>query len=637
MPKKEEEVISNKDKLILNPEETKQKKKDSVFVKQWRDNRDRTHEEFDDMDYVTRYQTNRKADLSHMPPAADENDVRVAMGTLRERDNALISALLNYNFEPELVAYNDKGIQEREIASAYTDIVRNSRERNGWDRVRGIAYRELIVQGNIDVLLRHYRKPIPNYEVEGTWDPKKDPVHIKVKKREGRVQYEEGCEYIPIQGLLVYWPNMKQPDKSKQYQVAIIEDITREAAEAEFGEWFRWKFVPKTPDNADTQDPIYAEWHSYKLEKGWVRKMWIFDEQRGTFQMYLNWTPMYPVNMPLKEISPSGKIPLASGSCEEIPFFAYAKGYADKTKVEAAVLDEIVRLAILMQRKENEPPMLNASQETLTRDMFLPASVTDVNDTEIDKKIIPLMKNLGTNAGNLKFAEFMKEVIASKTVADWLTADTGADRKTATEVLEMKKQALRKLGLVVWGVVRFEKQMGWLQLWHDLKYTTQPNEDGEFKQLEVDGTLDDGSLGRKEYVFDDKKANRPMTKENMIRHEIEEDLATEANRINTRIIYLSPTDIKRIKLLWTITSVPTEEETSELEHELFVRKVANAGALFGPGAVNIDYAKRRFLVGTNEKQEFFNAPQEQAEAEQQIDPGAVEQIAKPAADELNLG
>src|SRR5690606_453725 len=72
-----------------------------------REQRDDTHAELDDMDYVTYYETNAKAAGSYMEPKRNKEDTRIVTGTTHEKENTLLSSLLNYNLEPDITAYNE--------------------------------------------------------------------------------------------------------------------------------------------------------------------------------------------------------------------------------------------------------------------------------------------------------------------------------------------------------------------------------------------------------------------------------------------------------------------------------------------------------------------------------------------------
>jgi hypothetical protein len=73
-----------------------------------RDNRESPHPEFDDMTYSQYYDSNKRADLAYIPAKKNKQDTRIVTGYTREKDTTLLSALLGYNFQPDITVYNNQ-------------------------------------------------------------------------------------------------------------------------------------------------------------------------------------------------------------------------------------------------------------------------------------------------------------------------------------------------------------------------------------------------------------------------------------------------------------------------------------------------------------------------------------------------
>ena len=56
-------------------------------------NRDTNHDEYDGMDYVTRYEDEEKIANSNIPPKKNKSDTNFITGTIRQKMLALLSAI----------------------------------------------------------------------------------------------------------------------------------------------------------------------------------------------------------------------------------------------------------------------------------------------------------------------------------------------------------------------------------------------------------------------------------------------------------------------------------------------------------------------------------------------------------------
>ena len=92
-----------------------------------RDNRESPHPEFDDMTYSQYYDSNKRADLSYIPPKKNKADKRIVTGYTREKDTTLLSALLGYNFQPDITVYNNEELIIAELVKNMEDVVKKTR------------------------------------------------------------------------------------------------------------------------------------------------------------------------------------------------------------------------------------------------------------------------------------------------------------------------------------------------------------------------------------------------------------------------------------------------------------------------------------------------------------------------------
>jgi len=597
---------------FLTVEENESRSADIKRMQEAKLMRDADRKEFDGMDYLTWRETNQQADMNYIPPKLNKQDVRTVMGTIREKDNSLLSSLLNYNFEITVTAYDKDDSEMQELGSIMQDMVRKSRELEDYDAKRPLIYRELITQGDVYVLEEWKERWRIERKVPFSWENGTKVEDFKVKSELKSAGAKAEATLLP--GNKVYWGNIKEPNKVEQPYVFTVEIVPYEISRAMFSKWQRWVNVPKQIRKEDTgSETEYMDWTLLPQSDGQVEKIWYFSKPENRAQLYLNGVPMLPKDFPLTEISTSGEIPIIDGYCEQIPFFAYGKGIPAKTKVEAAVLDEMMRLAILKAQQSYAPPMANNTGRELSASIFVPGTTHDDIDIE---KLKPIVEGGVTNS-DMAFLDYMKKVLDSKSVNAVFMGETASDRQTATEIMEMKKQQLMKLGLIVWGVVQFEKRLNWMRIHTIVSQWTQKIDSNvdqvtkkltdKFRRVSVDTTLEDGSKGKRIYEFNPEKAQNMSP--DQIR--IEEELMSLRENRPVRKSYIDPELLREMKLSWNVQVVPTEKDTSDLHRIMLIQNIRDAATIFGPQSLNLDYIQKRFANAIKEDAaRFFLKPEQ---------------------------
>ena len=112
-----------------------------------RDLREEEFKEFDDLSYSAWYDSNARAANSYNPPKENKEDTRIVTGTTLEKENTLLSALLNYNLEPNVSAFDKENIELMEVGEVMEDMVLKSRKMENYDEKRPLYYKELLDQG----------------------------------------------------------------------------------------------------------------------------------------------------------------------------------------------------------------------------------------------------------------------------------------------------------------------------------------------------------------------------------------------------------------------------------------------------------------------------------------------------------
>lgn len=600
--------------------------------------RNSTWSELDDMDYLTWYRTNQAADNAYVPPKLNSQDVRVVTGTTHEKGNTLLSALLNYNFEAQFVPFDENDMPNYELGQTMASLVKKSREMEDWDRKRPYVYRELLAQGTVNVLETWFEERVREKAIKKGWAAEHDPSKFKLDKDEIKTLPGRG-ESTLLSGTQVFYGNIREPNIAKQPFVYTVEIMPYEVAKMIYGNFFRWNSVPRKCVNTLNGMGNWIQFRDWSLmtsRYNYVEVIRCFDKPNNCYQLFLNGVPMFGCYFPLTEVSPSGEYPIAKGDSEVMAFFAYAKSIPAKTKVDQAVMDEFMRLAILKQQFAALPVWANNTGKQVRRSMLVPAGV--INDID-PTKLVPLFEQNGMTQSDIAFFEYMREIMESKSVNNVMSGDAQKDQ-TATATIELKKAQMMKLGQLVWGVVQLERQMAWLRNWNHLVHLTKPQMEyydanakkivQKYRSFTVEDTLEDGREGLKLISMDPMMAQNATGPQLML----EEELLTRKYQKPVRTYYVDPEALREMKYTWHCSVQPTEEASSALDRTLFVQNVAQAKQLFGPMSTNDAYIKRRWAIQMKENPDEFWA---QPQAPMAIDPLGQGMMQPPVQQQMMQG
>lgn len=577
-----------------------------------KEQRDKGQKEFDDMDYLTWYETNLHAANSYIKARENPEDVRIVTGMTREKETNILSSLLNYNLSLSLTPFLRDNSLVAGLGVIIEDLVKKSRELEGYDQKRALIYREFLDQGDVFVEECVVEDFIVEKNNEFNWEEGVTTKGYDPKKRIKKIG--ERLESKLLSGTKVYFGNIKEPQKDKQPFLFTVETTPYDNVMAEFMNWDRWQFVPrKIIRMQDTMDTTgYRDWTLLTTRENYVEVIKYYNKPKNVFQIFLNGVPMLPAEFPLTAIMPKCEYPISHGQIEPMPFFCYAKGVPAKTKVDQQVIDEMYKLAILKTQQSFKPPLANNTGKKLARDVFYPGVIKDNLDVT---KINPIITPTGVTAAELGFMEYMRGIIDLKSVSAIFTGTQGNRKLTATQVNQMKQAEIMKLGLTVWGVVQLEHQMAALRIQAIIEHWTKAQDtrvndakdklENVYKSFTLESDLENGQKGRKIISFDPNAATK--TPEQVM---MEEELLTAKDQIPTRKIYVDPDALRSLDLYWKILITPTENNAGDLQRVLFVQNIEDAARLFGPQSLNMEYLKERFAILAKEdpKKFFSQAP-----------------------------
>jgi len=578
-----------------------------------RDEREKNHPEFDGMSYSEYYDSNKKADLSYIPPKKNKEDKRIVSGITHEKDNTLLSTLLNLKLESRTNAFDESDLLIAELGSNIEDLIRKSKEIEDWETKRPIIYREFIAQG--DVFVEELWTEIEQVDRKTGWKPGDSITDAKIETK--KVNSFVGiAESRMIHGKKVYLGNLKEEFIVNQPRVTTYEVVHRSIAEKIYGNWDRWENVPYNIDNdrfVPMTDNVYKDynWNLTPVEKDYVGILKIQKKFSNEYMIMINGVMMLPVGYPLTNISPSGEYTITQGKLEPIPGFAYSKSQPSKTKVDQGIYDEFLRLGIGKTQQSFKPPYGSTTKKVIKRDVFAPATIT--YDIKKDQ-LFPLMENTGgVTAGEFSFFQLIKNGIDEKSINKTFEGGAQNGDVTATQIENEQNQQMMKLGLSVDGIVNLEKQISWLRIYTILcNYTvpidtkvddTKKNLVNIYRSFTVDATLHDGTKGKK--IFEFKERDFPTPREQQKEEkDLSEKYGTPINKI-----YFDPLRLRNLKAFWFIQIIPTDKNNDKLSQLIFVQNVRQALEIFGPETLNLEYVKQRYanVIGEDPTKFFLPA------------------------------
>ena len=607
------------EKLDLDEEQQEQLDKIKQDCMKAFQQRQQRFTELDDMTYDEFYISNAKAANGYIPPKINQQDVRTVSGTTREKANSLVSALLNYNLEPDIEAFNPEEQPVQELGTIMEDMIRKSRllEKPVYDVKRPLIYGEFVQQGTVFV-----REAFVEYSVLRKKIDNMDVADLtKMKWKESREKISSYCNSELLCGLNVYLGNIREFFIELQPYIVLRRELTRPEAKSIYGDWARWKNVPKTltksaPTTAGTLTATYNNWTMVEVANKMVEELLYFNVWTNSYQIILNGVPMLPVDFPLEFLTGECEYPIAKGDFEPISrFFAYSRSVPSKTKVNQALMDEMLKAIVLAQRKYNTPSIANNTGMTLSRKIFWPAQITDNVDPT---KLMPIGNNDGVTKSQLDSIDLIKQLIDEGSVNTLFQGQQPQGNPTAREVVEMKQQQLMKLGLAILGVINLETKMSWLRLYNILRNWTQPvdtavaevkgklKKTSQYMTSTIDSEFEDGESGKRIIQMTGGELPHPD------QVQAEATLLSARAGSTIRKVYLNAEDLRNIKYKWNINIVPTEKDTSDLRAAIFMDNITRAMQLFGPQSLNLDYVKRRFANTNHENYEkLFAQPQQQ--------------------------
>ncbi len=504
--------------------------------------------EFDDMDFDTDYEQNQRASYSYLRRKRNDDEVRVNTGTTEKKIEIIVNELLGMNFESEVLAFDEMDREYTELGDGFTEIIKRTKEQENYDDLRKEIYLEMVTQRII------YLEEIfeEDYRIG--------------RKKIGRVKR------ILNDGRQIYPGDFNLPARDFDFQPFIVkyERMQIDQAKRLYGGLPTWDFVQSgSPSNS-----WYGGFYSYRMnplkdmEVEVLKYMSALDNE---YQIYINSVPMFPFgsrlpwgydgyNISAVVVKPVSRTLLPG------------KSLVSSSKFLQALSDESIRLLIRKWRQALEPPIGVLAKKIYSKDIWSPGAQTiGVSKDNFSR----LIDHDGVTQSEFAMMDFIQRKTEEFIGRSDLQQGIQGKRMTATQTIELQKQAIKNLGLIVLSAMSAEKLPDMKRIMNILENYTKPiskNVDKktgeileEFRQFTIeDSTFPNGKSGRKIIGFTSKSMTEKEEKDLV---EFEDHQEVLGNPI--RIKKIDKNAIKSVNIEWFISVISKDKDSSALEKVLF--------------------------------------------------------------------
>lgn len=583
-----------------------------------KENRDRAWPEFSGKTYLQYYEENEKIAHTYLEEAKNKNEKKLSTGSVESKLNTLLSHIDNLNLEPEVMAFDRNNVSVIEIGQAFTDGMVVSAEHDGDDdggdkEKRQLRQRELLKQGTVFV--------------QDDWICKYEAKKKLRQKYNGEFQnfagYTEKLEKVfegpsrqVLHGPNVYLGDMTVFSMNDQPFVFTVEQMHYQKAKELYGVFENFKYVrPGIPGTGDTEATsevggrtVYdTKWRLTNVKDDHVEIIKYQCPGKDEFQILINNEMMVPVGFPLSTVTPNGKINIAKQTLYVINGqFAYGKSFVSSGSVYelSQALDRMLRLFELKTRKSITPPYIN------TTNKVIPARVLDPGNISMGLPINALaaigQESQGVTSSEYQIFKELQDEIEKSTVSAIFQGQAAKSGATATEVIEVQRQAKLTLGLIISACTLLEVKCGYIRLWMLLDKWLEPignypNGKKRYRNISRRVAIEGAGKGERRVIPIDGELPPP---------EIVRALSLKDERERgypVRRTYLNPKIVREAEITWYVVARPSEDETSAYYKIMFREMFQDLVALTQIGIIpNTDGITDEFAKVFNvDKAKFF--------------------------------
>jgi len=583
--------------------------------------RDTTHAEFKGETYIQNFNKKEKLANTVIEPRKNDNEKPFSTGTIESKFTSLLSHIDNLNLVPKVYAFDRNNTQIRELGVAFTDIHEVAAEHDGGDdggdkEKRMARQRELLKQGTAFVQESYITKYAVRKKLKKDYKGEfKDFAGYSEKLQ----KVFEGCSRELLYGPNVYLGDITQFSMNDQPFIFTVETIPYSAAESLYREFENWKFVQpgmpmKQAGDGDTvggsgQSIYNSKFRLLAIQANQVEVIKYQDPHSDEWALMINGVLMTPAGFPLSAVTPNGGYNVTKQVLYTINSqFAYGGSFVDSGGIYelSRAADNMLSLFELKTRKSIAAAYINITNKVI------PAKV--LNPGNISMGIAPnALQPIGVEGQGVTSSEFQiyKEIldtIERSTISNVFQGQQAKSGATATEIMEVQRQAKLNLGLIIAACTMLEQKCAYLRQYNLIGKWLAPigkNSDGtnQYRNTSRQTSIEGAGRGERRVIPIDGEVPSPEVIR-ILSLQDEQRLGMPVRRI-----YLSAKMVQEANILWHIIVEPQEQETAAYHTLRFREQIGDAISIAGMGAqLNLEGITDEFgSVYQKDKSKFFSS------------------------------
>jgi hypothetical protein len=535
--------------------------------------------EFDGMTYEQNWQKNEDLANTKIPPKKNKQDVQYASGTIRTKLFAFLSSLLGLNLSGDVSAYDENDLPVNGLGNGLEDIIEKTDELDEDEEKRMLRQYELLKQGYVFV----EEVGIEGWELDKSTPEEYDGKFRGVKIVTKAVKKAWRPTRNILSPLSVYLGDLTKYLISDQPYLFTIKTIGYEEARLKYKDFEMFKHVPRTLTqfSGGMDKAGVKNWRLFDTVKGGqVEEIRYQCKQDKEYQILLDGIPMLPIGYPF----PWGYDEYCVTQQNYKPIrhdFAFGKSFIAENKNPIELLDEMKKLGYLKTLQSFMPARANISGRIISSQVLMPGKIT----MSIKPGDIPLLDERGSQGVTSSEYNMIQELakdIDRDTVSQTFTGSKEKGQTTATQIVELQRQAKMMLGITILTASLLEKKLVSLRLMNVLKKWFEPLDTVVDKARQV--LKNRYRITARPRNIDGEGMGVRMVVPTEGLPSADEIRSTEARMkdqmgVPVRIIALNPKELAQAKLIWIVRVNPKEKKSSEMSKLMFRAEIQDAIAL----------------------------------------------------------
>lgn len=568
-------------------------------------NRDTPHQELNNRTYYQYFNSNERVANTFVDKSKKKSrssSTEISAGTIESKMWSLASNLNNANLSPEVTAYSKDNTMLSQFSQAIEDTINMTRELEEDDEKQIWRMLELLKQGTV-FIHEGWHSPTT---IKKTLKKKKYNGEFKVDKSDlWTERFSEAIEYPESQllyGPSVYLGDISEPDMDKQPYVFTVRVTDYNVAESELGKFEMFqKYVRPGDRSASAESQMgynntlyHATFNVVNTQDNKVEIVHYYDPYNDEFQIYANGVPMLPYGFPLSAVSPGGKIPIAKQILYPLSHkFAYGGSFVSSgdVKMISDLIDEMLKLFVQKTRKSVNPPYLNTTGQFVSPKVLEPGRISMGVDPDAFQPIG--QEGSGVTASEFNVLRELQSRVDQSTVSPVFTGNQTKAGTTATEVVELQRQAKLSLGIIMSMATLMEKKMidlrvpNLMQNWffaRDMRDTTIQDVRGGLTRLSERKVTREASIpgkGQGERQIIPARSNEVPAPDEVAAMQ---DMEERERGMPIQKIFIDIDNLVSWKLWFFTTAQPEEKDTSAVQQVRFREQLTNMLPLLQMGS-----------------------------------------------------